>query len=198
MLWILETGILEVLKQALKISQNSLLMSHLKTAIMLPLPQRRVVTIFWKLLGHYCKDISWSSCPEDSFEWCSINKEVRNSYAATMLGCSMLLLVSLAAPGRFNWSCSPNVQLCSVQTARVWYCAPFFLAAFSIAKWIWLRASWIKISDLEQLPDLFCSVVLMWVSRWSKGAVRPSACCCGWCSLKQGSTAPGPVQKAPE
>lgn len=30
---------------------------------------------------------------------------------------TVLLLVSLAAPERFSWSCSPDVQLCSIWTA---------------------------------------------------------------------------------
>lgn len=30
--------------------------------------------MFCKLLGHYCKGISGSSCLQNSFEWCSINK----------------------------------------------------------------------------------------------------------------------------
>lgn len=110
MLWILKIRILEVLRQALKISGNSLLMSHLKIVITLPLPQRSVITIFWKLLGHHHKDISWSSCPENSFGCCSVNKEVRNAYAVSVLGFSVLPLVSLAD---LEDSAGPAAPTCS-------------------------------------------------------------------------------------
>lgn len=48
-------------------------MSHQKMVKMLLLPQRSVATIFWKLLRHHCKDISWSSLSRAQF-WIVLHK----------------------------------------------------------------------------------------------------------------------------
>lgn len=168
-------------------------MSHLQ--VVLPLPQRSAVKVFWKLLGHDWKDISWSSCPQRS--WMVLhNKEITNLHAVTVLShCAAVSITG--STWKIQLVLQPRCAALQHLNSKGVFCASFFSAAFSIAKWMCLTASWLNISDLQQLSAWVCCVVLMWEADWSKG-VRTPVCCCGWCCLKQGSTAPRPVQKAPE
>lgn len=123
------------------------------------------------------------------------NKEVRNLYAVTVLShCAAAGITG--STWKIQLVLQPWCAALQHLNSRDEVCAPSFSAAFSIAKWMCLRASWLNISDWNSSLPWFA--VWSWCGKQIKPGVRTSACCCGWYCLKQESTAPRSAQEAPE